>query len=132
MDQGPLVTEEIEGAAKFLAAFGKQVPIRVAFWLKDSEEGLWFLYVASDEITDENFDVGYGKVARVARSIIDPWFDHFRVKLLGMDDPLAMAALELSRRHPGRVPLRFRDSSFGGMSVEDAYIYPPPAPVPVQ
>ena len=79
MDQGPLVTEQINAGARFLGAFQKYLPVQAAFWLKDSEEDAWSLYVASDQITDDNFDVAYGEVVQIAGALQDPWFDPFQV-----------------------------------------------------
>jgi hypothetical protein len=102
----------------------------VAFWLKEGEEGEWSLYVASDQITDDNFDVAYGEVLRIAGQLRDPPFDPFQVKLVGADDPLAKAALDINRRYPGPVATRFHGKVFGGLPVEEVYIYPSPIPVP--
>jgi hypothetical protein len=132
MDQGPLVSEQIEAGARFLREFQKYVPVQTAFWLKESESGEWYLYVASDRITDDNFDVAYGEVARIAGAIHDPWFDPFQIKVIGTDDPLAKGVEDLLRLYPGRRPARFRDTTLGGVSVDEVYIYPSPLPVPVQ
>ena len=129
MDQGPLVTEQIDAGARFLAEFQKYLPVQSAFWLKDSDEGTWNLYVASDQITDDNFDVAYGEVVRIAGQLKDPWFDPFQVKLIGANDPLAQAARELRQRYPGRTSTRFHGKLFGGVSVEEVYLYPAPIPV---
>jgi len=131
MDQGPLVTEQIDAGAKFLAEFQKYAPVQAAFWLKE-EEGGWNLYVASDQINDDNFDVAYGEVLRIAGQIQEPWFDPFQVKLISLDDPLAQAALDIRRRYPGRIPTRFHGKTFGGVSVDEVYVYPSPIPVPVK
>ena len=97
MDQGPLVNEQIAAGARFLAEFQKYAPIHTAFWLKDSEECTRYLYVASEQITDENFDVGYEEVIRITQALQDPWFDPFQVKLIGADHPMANP---LQRRRP--------------------------------
>lgn len=131
MDQGPLVTEQIEAGAKFLAEFGKYVPVQAAFWLKDSEGGEWYLYVASERITDDNFDRAYGEVARITDELQDPNFDPFQVKVIGAEDRLARAAREYQRRFPGKTPPRLRDDIFGGIHVEQAYFYPLPIPASV-
>jgi hypothetical protein len=132
MDQGPLVNEEIEAGARFLAEFQKYAPVQAAFWLKRSDEGECSLYVASDQITDDNFDVAYGEVVRISGEMQDPYFDMFRVKLIGADDPLARAALEVHRRYAGARPTRFRGNTFGGVGVDEVYIYPTPLPIPVK
>ena len=130
MDQGPLVKEQIDAGARFLGEFQKYLPIQAAFWLKEAEEGNWNLYVVSDQITDDNFDVAYGEVARIAGHLQDPWFDPFQVKLVGVDARLAKAVLELQQRYPGRVPIRIQGKTFGGLSVDELYLYQSPIPVP--
>jgi len=132
MDQGPLVSEQIDAGARFLGEFQKYLPIQAAFWLKDSEEGAWNLYVVSDRITDDNFDVAYGEVLRIAGQLQDTWFDPFQVKLIDVNDSVAQAALDIQRRFHGKVPTRFREMTFGGVSVDEVYIYPSPIPVPAQ
>ena len=115
MDQGPLVIDQIDAGARFLGEFQKYVPLKTAFWLKESDGGEWSLYVASDQITDDNFDVAYGEVARIAGQIHDPYFDVFQVKVIGADDPLALAALDAKRGHPGPVVRRLHGKVFGGL-----------------
>jgi hypothetical protein len=129
MDQIPLVIDQIDAGTKFLNEFQSYLPIHVAFWLKEAEEGDWNLYVVSDQITEDNFDVAYGEVVRIAGQLRDPWFDPFQVKLIGANDPLAQAALDIQRRFPGRMPTRFHGKTFGGLSVDEVYIYPSPVPV---
>jgi hypothetical protein len=124
MDQGPLVSEQIEAGATFLREFQKNFPVQVAFWLKDSESGERYLYVASEQITDENFDVAYGEVARIWKEIQEPWFDPFKVKVIGDQDPLAKAALEALQRRGGRGPVRLYGQVFGGIAVDEVYVYP--------
>lgn len=128
MDQVTLVNEQIASGARFLAEFQQYAPVQAAFWLKGSEEsGPWF-YVASDQITDDNFDDGYGEVIRVADVLQDPWFDPMRLKLIRVEDPLAKAALALQQRYPIRTPTRFPAQRFGGVFAEELYLYPVPVP----
>jgi hypothetical protein len=124
MDHEPLVKEQIEAGGKFLSEFDNYAPVGVAFWLKENERRRWYLYVVSDEITDENFDRAYGEVIRLANQLQDPDFDPFRVKVRGVDDPLAKAALEV-RRHYGKAMIHLRDTYLDGVGVEEMYIYPP-------
>jgi hypothetical protein len=130
MGQSALVIDQFDAGAKFLGEFQKYYAVTVAFWLKESDDSEWYLYVASDQITDDNFDVAYGEVGQIAAQLRDPLFDPFRVKLLGADDPLAKAALDIRGRYPGTVATRFHGKVFGGLPVEEVYIYPSPIPVP--
>lgn len=117
MDYHPLVSEEIEAAAKFLSEFDKVCPVRVAFWLKATDETSWYLYIASDQI-DTKIGAAYRDVARIAQAFHDPNFDVMRVKVVGIDDPLVHAALDILRRYPGNSPTRLRDRIFGRTHVE--------------
>jgi hypothetical protein len=126
MDQGPLVSEQINAGARFLSEFQKYAPIQTAFWLKESEEGAWYLYVVSDQITDDNFDVAYGEVVRITGELRDPWFDPFQVKVAGIDDPLAKAVLEIQKQYSGGIATRYRGRQLGNVNVEEIYVYPLP------
>ena len=129
MDQGPLVKEQIDGGAKFLAEFEKKIPVRAAFWLKADEDDWWYLYVASDDFINQKLDVGYGEVMRVAGGMRDPNFDPFRVKLISPSDPVAKPALDVLRLFPGRIATPIHRRNFGGASVDEVYIYPTLTPV---
>jgi len=129
MDQGPLVIEQIDAGARFLAEFEKKIPVMAAFWLKASEEGSWYLYLASDEFNHNNLDVGYREVLRLAGELRDPNFDPFQVKLIKPGHPLAKAALDVLQRFPGRMATRLHRRNFGGVSVDEVYIYPTPIAV---
>jgi hypothetical protein len=126
MDQGPLVSEQIEAGAKFVREFDKYAPVQAAFWLKASEERQWYLYIASDQINDSNVKAAYGEVLRLTGKIQDPWLDPFQVKLVGMNDGVAQAVLEIQRKYLGKIPMRYHGPRLGGVSVEEAYIYPLP------
>lgn len=123
--------EEIDAGAELVREFDKYAPVKVAFWLKASDEEHRYLYIASAQIKDTNFDVAYGEVVRLANQLQSPSLDLFRVKLISADDPLARAALDIHQRFPGPLATRFGGKSFGGMSVDEVYIYPSPLPAAV-
>lgn len=131
MDQGPLVSEEIDAGAELAREFDKYQPVKAAFWLKASDGGQRYLYLASDRIDDTNFDVAYGEVLRLADQIRSPYLDPFRVKVIGGDDPLARAATDIHNRFPGPMATRLRGRDFGGVLVDEVYVYPSPSSSPV-
>jgi hypothetical protein len=131
VDQGPLVIEEIDAGAELAREFDKYEPVTVAFWLKAGDEDYRYLYLASDRIDDTNFDVAYGEVLRLADKMQSIYLDPFRVKLINADHPLAKAAVEINHRFPARIASRFGATTFGGISVEEVYIYPSPLPAAV-
>lgn len=126
MAHGPLVTEQIEAAERFLAAFEERVHIAAAFWLKASEDRNWDLYVASDELDASNLKDAYRMISELTTgSNRDPNLDPFRIALIPASDPLAQAAIEIQNRYPGRMPTRVR-APFGPLPIEEAYICPMP------
>ena len=65
MDQGPLVTAQIDAGAELCGEFDKYEPVKIAFWLKASDEEQRYFYIASERIDDTNFDLAYGEVLRL-------------------------------------------------------------------
>ena len=53
-----------------------------------------------------------------------PWLDHFRVKVIAGNDPLAVAAVDIHQKFPGPLPTRIGGGRFGGVTVDDVYVYP--------
>jgi hypothetical protein len=130
MGQEPLVNEQIDAGARFLAEFERCFPVQAAFWLKESEESGWYFYVASDAVKDGDTSAAYAEVLRIAGNMRDPNFGPFDVKVVGTGHPFARGALDLLQRYPGsRSPARIRGRTFGGIGVEEAYVYPSPATV---
>src|ERR1043165_7834685 len=128
MDQGPLVTEEIDAGAARAREFKKYAPIKAAFWLKESDDDHRYLYLASERIDAHNIGVAYGEILRLTGKMRSPYLDPFRVKLINAEDPLAKAAVDINQRFPDRVATRFGGKTFGGISVDDVYVYPSPLP----
>jgi hypothetical protein len=129
MDQGPLVIEQIDAGARLASEFAAQYrPLQAVFWLKESEDGQWFLYLASDHIDDSNFDLAYGEVLRLVGPGPHMWLDPFQVKVTGIHDPVVKDVIELQHRYPGNLSTRLRNRLLGGRNVDEAYIYAVPNP----
>jgi hypothetical protein len=124
MDSEKLVEERKEAGAEFVQKMDKHFHLRVALWAYSGETARWNLYIASDQITDQNFDVAYGEVLRVAAEMNSPIFDPFEVKIIFMDDPLAKFVVDLNQRHPLRTGTWFRTGNLTGLDVDEGYIYP--------
>src|SRR5215204_6191366 len=78
MDQGSLVTEQIEAGNSFLRKFEECTQVVVAFWLKEDEDGRWNLYVASDQFDMGKLGMAYEEVLRIAKELKDPYFEPFQ------------------------------------------------------
>ncbi len=117
------VTEQIDAGADFIRDFNDYIPVSVACWISPAESDDLFLYIASDDIDDNNFDVAYGEVLRKLSDKKSQWLDPFQVKLVNSSDPIARNAIEIRDRYPARQPIKYDGSSLGGMSIDSAYIY---------
>jgi hypothetical protein len=130
MDQDPLVSEQIDAGAKLAVEFDKYAPLRTAFWLKDREDGEWYLYLASDQINDSNIPLAYGAVVRIVGQAPHPWLDLFQVKVTGIDNRVTKAVVEIQETYPGSLGARLRNQILGGVNAAEFYIYPIPVPTP--
>jgi len=136
-----VVSEQTESGRRLiqaLAAAGFEV--RLAFWAKPTDEGKWFLYLASQVVDEKGPLAAYRLVHDVLRKMPDPWIDLLDVKVVGLSDSLAEAALAVTKPkarsspyavqtpkpYPGMT--RFGGSTLGGLSIDGAYIYPPLQP----
>lgn len=124
MDQKILVTEETNAGLELIERLSAFLPIQAAFWLKDAYDGHWFLYLASELVTDETIREGYGEVIRAYNQKPNIYLDLMRVKLISLDNPLAKEALEIYERYPGYAPTFLGARTFGGLSIEEGYLYP--------
>lgn len=125
MGQELLVSEQIDAGADFVRDFNDYLSVAVACWVNPAESDDFFLYIASDEIDDSNFDVAYGEVLRRLSGKRSQWLDPFQIKLLNSADPIARDAIEIRDRYATKTPTRYNGSSIGGTSINGAYIYPP-------
>ncbi|MFI5387421.1 MAG: hypothetical protein ACHQ50_15030, partial [Fimbriimonadales bacterium] len=93
--------------------------------------GGWALYIASPQMDVANYDLGFAEILRLVQEMRTPYIDPFQVRLIGSEDPLAKSAVETNQKYPGPMPTRFRGKNFGGVSVEEVYIYPAKHVTPV-
>ncbi len=141
MDQGTMVSEQTDRGKRLIEALAAAgFDVQVAFWAKPTDEGTWFLYLASTLVDDKGPAVAYRLVHDILRKMPDLWIDPLEIKVLGLNDSLTEAALAVTRpkvpnspfavRNPKPYPgmTWFGGSSLGGVSIDGAYIYPPPQP----
>lgn len=125
MGQSLLVIEQIDEGNKFAREFNSDLPISVYFWVNPAESEQWYLYIASDQIDDTNFDVAYGHVIRKVGTF-NQWLDPFQIKLVNSSDPVAKAATQIRDRFPDSVSgTHYRGALLGNLGIDYAYIYPP-------
>ena len=138
MDQDTVVIEQIEDGKRLIESLiVAGFEVRVAFWAKPTDEGRWFLYLASPFVDEGGPAAAYDLVFKVLRDGADLWIDPFEIKVIGMKDSLTEAALAaikprvlegpfaVRNPRPYRGMTRFNGSTFGGLDIDGAHIYPP-------
>jgi hypothetical protein len=128
MDKTTLVEGQIRDGQRLidhLAANG--IPVTAACWMKESDGGLWYLYLATPLVNDDaGTTPAYHRINAVIRSLPEPLgFSPFQIKAVSSAGPVAQAILEYQRRYPVRYPLAYGGPSLGGVSIDAGHIYPP-------
>jgi hypothetical protein len=137
MDQDLLVTEQTEQGEELIKALdAKGFEVRVAYWAKPTEDAKWFLYLASPYVDLHGTGKAYRFVYAVLRETPGLEFP-MEIRVVRTDDSTASAALELMKpkvpvspfavSNPSRFPVRYGGSKLGGLDIEGAYVYRPPA-----
>ena len=97
--------------------------VAVGGWTKTSEEGNWYLYIASKNVDDQGLAAAYQAVFTTIQANPECGIDPFDVKLIGPENPIAKDLLEIRGARPTRTPTRSRRPKLGHMSVEETYVY---------
>lgn len=124
MDQSTLVENQIDDGRRFVERFAADGTfVRAAFWVKTAEEGLWFLYVATDIVDRDGPAAAYRAVHASLRKLGDTWVASSEIKVVSPSSPIAKDVLAIMARHPGRLATRYGGKTLGSMAVEQVYIY---------
>ncbi len=100
MDTSALVENQIDDGLKLVNRLvADHFDVSVACWVRTSEEGDWFLYIASKTVDENGLAAAYRDVYRVIQSMPDIWIPKSQVKLIGRENPIAKNALEMQRRY---------------------------------
>lgn len=99
--------------------------VTVSGWTKSSEEGDWYLYIASKDVDDRGLAEAYGAVYAAIKANPEFGIDPFEVKLVGRLNPIAKDLLAIRGLATPRIATRSRRPKLGHMSVEETYVYAP-------
>jgi hypothetical protein len=120
VDTELLVDNRIEDGQKLVAELILAgFDVSVAFWVRTSEEGLWFLYIGSTSVEPSKIGDAYRTLYACLSKIPDPAVSVSDVKLIQASDPIAKAAIAARDRQPGRLPVRFQGKPSGSLSIEE-------------
>jgi hypothetical protein len=125
MDPVTLVEDQIEDGWSLLRRLEERgFTWRAACWVKPIDKHRWSLYIATPLVDQKGLREAYGEVIDVVRSLGRMSITSSDLDLVGEKHPVTQDVLNLLERFPGgtRVPLQV--SFFGGMPVEEVYVYP--------
>src|SRR5713226_7505744 len=98
MDTDTLVENQIDDGRKLVAQlFRNNCDVTAACWVKTSEEGRWFLYIASTAVDEKGPTAAYREVYGVLRSMELQGISMFDVKLISPTNPIARDVLDILR-----------------------------------
>jgi hypothetical protein len=129
MDQEVLVDRKIEDGGRLtwrLVADG--LALTTAFWVKMVDEGFYRLYIALPLLPAGKIGEAYGRVYASLSKLSGMELTLSEIKLVGADDPLARAVLDIQRHYSARIAKWMRPGMLGGVDIEKLYIYAVPKP----
>jgi len=126
MDTVPLVKNQIDNGRRLLDLLEEDgVVVRAACWVKPFDKDRWTLYIATPSVDEKGKLEAYRQLTPALRSLGDDWVTSSDVTVVGEKHPLAQDALDVLRRFPHKTPIRPPRSPFGGIGVEEVYVYLP-------
>ncbi len=131
MDSVALVENRIDDGRRFTELLAlKEIDVIAAAWIKSSEEGIWYLYLATEEVDKKGLWAAYREFYSVLRSEIpEASFSTSEVKLIGKANAITKDILAIRGEEVPHASTRFLGSLIGGLGIEEAYIYPPYEPL---
>ena len=130
MAQATLVEMQLQEGQRLIDRLIKEgVAVTAAAWVKETESGDWYLYLATPLVTEDGGKrPAYHRVNAVILEMQREGFamDPIEKKVIGPHDPIARDMVANRRGRPGGPPTPFQGSRLGDLTVEEAYIYPPP------
>jgi hypothetical protein len=130
MAQATLVETEIKEGQRLIDRLIQEgVLVTAAAWVKESESGDWYLYLATPLVTEDGGKrPAYRRVNTVMRKMEEEGLgmDPFAKKVIAPDDPIAQDIVAHRPSRPTGFPAPFRGSRLGDLAVDEAFLYPLP------
>ncbi len=127
MDYELLVDTQIEDGKTLISLLVRDgFDVSVAFWVKMSEDGLWFLYIGTTWISSRSLADAYRHAYSALEQIPNVTIPLSQIKLVEPGNPIAKHAMELRKLYPALSAKQFRGKTLGPVSFDEAYIYPEP------
>jgi hypothetical protein len=130
MAEATLVDMQLKEGQRLIDRLAREgVAVTAAAWVKESESGDWYLYLATPLVGEGGGKrAAYHRVNEVIRKMQEEGFgmDPFAKKVIAPADPIASDLVARHEGRPGGPPTPFRGGRLGDLAVDEAYIYPRP------
>src|SRR5690242_3730412 len=108
MDTGTLVEKQVDdGQVLIRLLVEESLDVTAACWIKTSEEGIWFLYIATQEVDSSGLSAAYRKVYQILRSIEGTCISTSDIKLIGKNNPIARDVISIRGTRVSGIPTRY-------------------------
>ena len=125
MDQSTLVGDPVSDGRRFVERFAADGnPVQAAFWVKDSEYGVWKLYLATELRDQVGPAATYRAVHASLEKLGEPEISSSEIRVVSPTDPIVKDVLKIMAHHPGWSAGRFVGNTLGSLDVAQTYIYP--------
>lgn len=125
MDQSTLVGNQVEDGRRFVERFAVDGnPVHAAFWVKNADDDLWFLYLATPIVDRDGQPAAYRNVRASLQKLNDTWITSSEIKVVGENNPIVKDVLAIMARRPDRKGTRIGNAVLGSIAVDQGYIYP--------
>jgi hypothetical protein len=119
-----LVKPRIDDGRTFIDLLSsKRFDVTVAAWVQTSEEGIWFLYVASTCVETKGLSLAYREAFGIHSTIEGTTISALEIKLIGANNPIAIELLSVREQFSEKFVGPPRVSRIGTVSVESVYVY---------
>lgn len=129
MDQTTLLENQISDGQRLVDRLIETgIPVMAASWVKESDGGLWYLYLVTPLAgKGGGTRTVYRRINEVIRSMEEPFvIDWMQKKAFSPHGPVGRAIVEFQGQYVGKLPRWYDRASLGGVSIDAAYVYPPP------
>jgi hypothetical protein len=125
MDTTILVDKDIESGKNLIEYLDKKnLSIKAAMWLYNSELKRWYFIISSPLVESEGTRKLYFKIANIINKKRDNInFDVDDIRLVPYSSPLINLIKMAIQTGPGISGIRFQNNVISGQLIEDAYIY---------
>jgi hypothetical protein len=130
MDSDALVEKGTNDGQKLITQLVHEgFDVTAAAWVKETEEGQWFLYVVSKEVDVAGLRAAYRRAQTIMRQMSDPlWIDRFELKLFSPASSVGTDLLDLLHTYvTGKSPVHSRRSKLGDVPIDELILYPSPS-----